>query len=157
MTTLQIAWAKEHFLEHALHLIAPVSERDEEQVRALVKDAEDLIRDAVNLFDTLLRCDEQHHSLAATVETYPYQATEEELTVLFRRFLAMCEALCALSQTLQARGFEIANKAALDKTCAHACRLVDDDQAFYATETYQALAERACADYESGQVERWPT
>ena len=89
---LQIAWAKEHLLESALRLITPVITDDE--ALCVAQDLDGLSQDATNLFAMLLRCDEKHNLLAATSDDYRYQATEEELTVLFRRFLAMSEDLC---------------------------------------------------------------
>ncbi len=157
MTTLQIAWAKENFLEHALRLIIPDTYQKAQQESLLIQDIEDLVQDASQLFTTLLRCDEQHNLLVATQETYPYQAKEEELTVLFRRFLLMCEMLYTLSHSLQQQGLEITNWTTLKETRDHARRLVEDDQAFYATTTYHTLAEQAYTDYKSGHVEPWPT
>jgi hypothetical protein len=155
MTTLQIARAKEQFLEDALRVIAPVVNNGGEVI-SLPEDVESLARDAIDLFATLLRCDEQHHLLAVTSEDYPYLTAEEELAALLRRFLAMCEELCMLGETLQRRGHEIKSQSALEAVCAHAQRLVHDDQTFYETETYRTLAERAQTEYQSGQVEEWP-
>lgn len=155
MTTLQIAWAKEHFLEHALRLITPVVTGDGE-APSLAQDVDSLAQDAIDLFATLLRCDEEHSLLAATSDDYPYQATEEELAVLFRRFLNMSKDLSALTRRLQSQGHDIESQAELEAVSAHAWRLVHDDQSFYETETYRSLAEQAYAEYQSGQVEEWP-
>lgn len=114
-----------------------------------------MARDTINLFTTLLRCDEQHNLLAATAEEYLYQAAEEELAELFLRFLAVCDALRGLVDTLQGRGHEIKSQRALEAVCARAHYLARDE-AFYETETYHALAERALTEYQTGQVEEWP-
>jgi len=155
MTTLQIAWAKEHFLEHALRMITPVITEDGE-TPSLAQDLDSLAQDAIDLFATLLRCDEKHNLLAATSDDYPYQATEEELTVLFRRFLAMSEDLCVLARRLHRQGHDIEHLPALESVSTHARRLVHDDQSFYETDTYRALAKQAHAEYQRGQVEEWP-
>jgi len=155
MTTLQIARAKEQFLEDALRLIIPLA-NDGDGVRSLLDDFESLARDTVDLFSTLLRCDEQHNLLAATSDDYPYLEAEEELAALFRRFLTMCDGLRALGETLQSRGYEIKSQRTLEAAYAHAHRLVHDDQTFYETETYRTIAERAQAEYQSGQIEEWP-
>lgn len=155
MTTLQIARAKEQFLEDALRVIVPVVNNGGEVI-SLPADVESLVRDAIDLFATLLRCDEQHHLLAVTSEDYPYLTAEEELAALLRRFLATCEELCVLSKTLNRRGYEIKSQSALEAVCARARRLVHDDQTFYETETYRTLAERARREYQNGQVEEWP-
>lgn len=155
MTTLQIAWAKEHFLEHALRMITSVITEDGE-TPSLAQDLDSLAQDAIDLFATLLRCDEKHNLLAATSDDYPYQATEEELTVLFRRFLAMSEDLCVLARRLHRQGHDIKHLPALESVSAHARRLVHDDQSFYETDTYRALVKQAHAEYQSGQVEEWP-
>jgi len=155
MTTLQIAWAKEHFLEHALRLITPVITEDGE-TPSLAEDLDSLAQDAIDLFATLLRCDEKHNLLAATSDDYPYQATEEELTVLFRRFLAMSEDLCVLAQRLHRQGHMIDHLPALEAVSAHTRRLVHDDQSFYETDTYRTLTQQAHLAYQDGQVEEWP-
>ncbi len=155
ISTFQIVNAKEQFLESALRLITPVVEDGDEAVY-LPEDIEELARDTINLFTTLLRCDEQHNLLAATSEEYPYQAAEEELAELFLRFLALCDTLRGLVDTLQKRGYEVKSQRALEAVCTHANYLARDDEAFYETETYHALAERALAEYQTGQVEEWP-
>jgi len=155
ISTFQIVNAKEHFLESALRLITPAVENGDEVV-CLPEDIEELARDTINLFTTLLRCDEQHNLLAATAEEYPYQAAEEELADLFLRFLAVCDALRGLVDTLQRRGFEIKSQRDLEAVCTRAHYLARDDEAFYETEPYHALAERALTEYQTGQVEEWP-
>lgn len=155
MTTLQIAWAKEHYLEHALGLITPVIKGNGE-TPSVAQDLNSLVQDATDLFATLMRCDEKHNLLAATSDDYPYQATEEEITVLFRRFLAMSEDLCMLARRLHRQGHNIEHLAALKDVSARVRCLVHDDQSFYETDTYRVLAKQAQAEYQSGQVEEWP-
>lgn len=155
MTTLQIARAKEQYLEDALDLVASVMENGDVS-SSLAEDAESLVQDTVDLFATLRRCDEQHSLLAATSDDYPYQEIEDELATLFQQFLSMCNQLCTLSDRFQDSGHEIESHHILQKVCAHARRLVQDDQTFYESETYRTLAERAQAEYEAGQVEEWP-
>jgi hypothetical protein len=152
---LQIAWAKQHALEHVLRLITPAVTSDDE-APCMTQDLDGLSQDATNLFAMLLRCDEKHHLLAATSDDYPYQATEDELTVLFRRFLAMSEDLCVLAQRLHRQGHIIDHLPALEAVSAHTRRLVHDDQSFYETDTYRTLTEQAHLAYQNGQVEEWP-
>lgn len=151
MTTLQIARAKEQFLEDALNLVTSVVD-DGDVPPSLPEDVEGLARDAVDLFATLLRCDEQHSLLAATSEDYPYQEIEKELATLFQQFLTTCNELRMLAEMLQSKGYKIKSQRSLETLCAHARRLVHDDQTFYESETYRILAERAQAEYDSGQI-----
>ncbi|MBS1252967.1 MAG: hypothetical protein MAG451_02011 [Anaerolineales bacterium] len=155
MTTLQIARAKEKYLEDALDLVASVMENGD-VLPSLAEDVESLVQDTIDLFATLRRCDEQHSLLAATSEDYPYEEIEVELAALFQQFLALCNELRAVTRMVQDRGHEIKGHQALGEICAHARRLVQDDQTFYESETYRLLAERAQAEYEAGQVEEWP-
>lgn len=155
MTTMQIARAKERYLENALNMISPAV-KNGDVATSLLEDFESLVRDTIDLFATLQRCDEQHSLLAATVEDYPYQETEAELAALFRRFLSTCDELRVLGEVLQSKGHELESQRTLDSVCAHTRRLVYNDQTFYGTETYRTIAERAETEYQSGQVEEWP-
>ena len=88
MTTLQIASAKEQFLANALRLITPLVNNGDGVV-SLPEDVESLARDTIDLFATLLRCDEQHNLRAATAEDYPYLATGDtrsKANVLWKRY-----------------------------------------------------------------------
>jgi hypothetical protein len=155
MITLEIAQAKEQFLEDALQVVVPIINNGYDPT-FLSNDVESLAQDTVQLFATLLRCDEQHNLLATTVDNYPYAVTEETLDELFSRFLAMCGKLKSLSETIQQKGIYIKNHADLVTIYAHARRLVNDDQSFYETTTYERLAEQAEVEYQTGQIEKWP-
>jgi hypothetical protein len=154
-TTLRIAWAKEYFLEHALHLIAPVVRGNNEAPR-VAQDLDGVSQDATSLFAMLLRCDEKHNLLAATCDDYPYQATEDELTILFRRFLAVSEDLCVLARRPHRQDHDIEHLPALEAVSAHTRRLVHDDQSLYETDTYRKVAKQAHLAYQNGPVEEWP-
>ncbi|MFQ5859444.1 MAG: hypothetical protein ACE5LU_27925, partial [Anaerolineae bacterium] len=147
----QIANAKAQFLESALRLLTPVVQNGDEAV-GLAEDIEGLAQDTIDLFATLLRCDKQHNLLAATSEEYPYEATEAQLEELFLRFATVCDRVRELVEALQNRGHEIESRHALEAVCAHAHRLVQDDDTFYETEAFRTLLEEALAEYQTGQV-----
>ena len=102
MITLKIAQEKEQFLENALQVVAPIINNGYEPT-FLSENMESLAQDTIELFATLLRCDEQHNLLAATIDDYSYSATEEALEKLFGRFLIMCGKLKSLSEALATR------------------------------------------------------
>jgi len=153
-TTLQLAEAKEQFLESALQLITPIVNNGHEMT-FVIKDIEYLIEDVTNLFAMLLRCDEQHN-LLATTDNYPYLAIEFELTKLFERFLDGGKKLQQVGELLQEKGFELKNLAHLSDVCSHAHRLVEDDQSFYDTLAYQNLAQQSYIEYQNNKIEAWP-
>ena len=89
-------------------------------------------RDTISLFITPIRCDEQHSLLASTSTDYDYESVEETSNDLFSRFLTMRESLQELVVGLEDRD-------ALEKVCTHARRLVEDDETYYETESYQLI------------------
>ncbi len=153
-TILQLAEAKEQFLESAVQLITPVVNNGHEMT-FVIKDVECLIEDETNLFAMLLRCDEQHN-LLATTDNYPCSAIESELTKLFERFLDGGKKLQQVAELLQKKGFELKNLAQLIDVCSHAHRLVEDDQSFYDTVVYQNLAQQSYTEYKNNKIETWP-
>jgi len=153
-TTLQLAEAKEQFLESALQLITPIVNNGHEMT-FVIKDIEYLIEDVTNLFVMLLRCDEQHN-LLATTDNYPYLAIEFELTKLFERFLDGGKKLQQVGELLQEKGFELKNLAHLSNVCSHAHHLVEDDQRFYDTLVYQNLAQQSYTEYQNNKIDAWP-
>jgi len=155
ITTLQIAGVKERFLEKAVRLVVPPA-RNGNKLLPLPEDVEDLTQDAIGLFSTLLRCDEQHNLLAGGAD-YDYLTVETELTTLFSKFLVLCNELLDLGKTLGKQGRKIKNQSELEQIRAHVRRLVNNDQSFYRTKAYLTIAERAYTEYQSGQVEEWPT
>jgi hypothetical protein len=133
--------------------------KNDEVTLTLTFDVEDIVRDYISLFESILQRDKIHHVEATKhPSSYPYEKRQKAMEQLIKDTVKGANLVLDICAKLEEKGCEInkKNKEKLQRFKAAFENIEERFERFYKSPAFQEFLAEAIKEYESGKTEEWP-